>query len=59
MKKTLAIVALIVATLPTLAQQVKYSVSGISVLNGKKASVVDKVTDKTISSTTVTDGKFA
>ena len=59
MKKTLAIVALIVATLPTLAQQVKYSVSGISVLNGKKVSVVDKVTDKTISSTTVTDGKFA
>ena len=59
MKKTLAIVALIVATLPTLAQQVKYSVSGISVLNGKKVSVVDKVTDKAISSTTVTDGKFA
>lgn len=59
MKKTLAIVALLAATLPALAQQTKYSVSGISSFNGKKVFVVDKVTERNIDSTVVANGKFA
>ena len=59
MKKTLAIVALITATLPAWAQQTKYSISGISSFNGKKVFVVDKVSDKNIDSTVVANGKFA
>ena len=59
MKKVLFIAVLIATTMPSVAQQVKYSVSGIYADNGKKIYLIDKLTDKAIDSTVVANGKFA
>ena len=59
MKKAFLIAALAAATVPTLAQQVRYSVSGTFADNGKKVYLTDKLTDKAIDSVVVADGKFA
>ena len=58
-RQLLAIVALVMVTLPAWAQQVKYSVSGVSQYNGKKVSLIDRLTDRPINSTIVADGKFS
>ena len=45
--------------MPSVAQQVNYSVSGTYTDNGKKIYLIDKLTDKAIDSTVVANGKFA
>ena len=59
MKKGLLLAAFMAAVLPSMAQQVKYSVSGTYAENGKKVYLIDKLTEKDIDSVVVADGKFA
>ncbi len=59
MKKLFFIVALAAAALPSMAQQVKYSVSGTYAEEGKKVYLMDKLTEKAIDSMTVANGKFS
>ena len=58
MKKVMFIAALMLAVLPTEAQQVKYSINGISKDNGKTVSLIDRKTNQTVNTATVVDGKF-
>ena len=58
MKKVLFMAALMMAVLPTEAQQVKYSINGISKDNGKTVSLIDRKTNQTVNTATVVDGKF-
>ena len=58
MKKVLLTAALAVAALPTMAQQVKYSVSGISDGNGKMIYLINQNNSSLIDSTAVAEGKF-
>jgi thiol-disulfide isomerase/thioredoxin len=58
MKKVMFIAALMMAVLPTEAQQVKYSINGISKDNGKTVSLIDRKTNQTVNTATVVDGKF-
>jgi len=51
--------AFIAATLPTEAQQVKYSIDGISNENGKTVVLRDRLTNQIVNSTVVTNGKFS
>ena len=59
MKKILVMAALIAATLPTEAQQVKYSIDGISKENGKTVYLRDRLTRSIVDSTVVANGKFS
>ena len=59
MKKALLVAAWIVAVMPSVAQQTKYSVNGNYAKDGKKVYLVDKLTNKNIDSTVVANGKFA
>ena len=59
MKKVLLTAALVVAALPTMAQQVKYSVSGISDNNGKMVYLINQNNSSVIDSTAVAEGKFS
>ncbi len=59
MKKLLIMAALIAATLPTAAQQVKYSINGISNENGKTVVLRDRLTNQIVNSAVVTNGKFS
>ena len=58
MKKVLFMAALMLAVLPIEAQQVKYSINGISKDNGKTVSLIDRKTNQTVNTATVVDGKF-
>ena len=58
-KKVLLLVALVASVVPSVAQQVKFSVSGIYDNNGKKIYLIDKLTDNNIDSMVVTGGKFS
>ena len=58
MKKILVLAAFIAATLPTEAQQVKYSINGISKENGKTVYLRDRLTSSIVDSTVVANGKF-
>ena len=58
MKKVMFIAALMLAALPTEAQQVKYTINGISKDNGKTVSLIDRKTNQTVNTATVVDGKF-
>ena len=58
-KKILLIATFIVAVVPSMAQQVKYSVSGTYADEGKKVYLIDKLTDKAIDSMAVAKGKFS
>ena len=58
MKKGLLLTVLMVAVLPSMAQQVKYSVSGTYSKDGNKVYLMDKLTEKDIDSVVVADGKF-
>ena len=59
MKKNLIIAALMLAALPTEAQQVKYTINGISKDNGKTVSLIDRRTNQPVNTATVADGKFS
>ena len=58
MKKILVIAALMTAAVSSWAQQVKYTVNGISKDNGNTVFLVDRLTNSPIDSTVVKDGKF-
>ena len=58
-KKVFVFAALIAAAVPTMAQQVNYTVSGIYADNGKKIYLIDKLADKAIDSMVVAGGKFS
>ena len=47
------------AALPTEAQQVKYTINGISKDNGKTVSLIDRRTNQPVNTATVADGKFS
>ena len=51
--------ALVVAALPSMAQGLKYSVSGTYADEGKKVYLVDQLTKKKIDSLVVAGGKFS
>ena len=59
MKKILVLAAFIAATLPTEAQQVKYSINGISKENGKTVVLRDRLTNQIVNSAVVANGKFS
>ena len=59
MKKAFLIAALVVAAMPSMAQGLKYSVSGIFADEGKKVYLMDRLTETAIDSMVVTNGKFA
>ena len=59
MKKVLLTAALVVAALPTMAQQLKYAVSGISNDNGRKIYLINQNNSSLIDSTAVAEGKFS
>ena len=58
MKKLLVLAAFIAAVLPTEAQQVKYTVNGISKNNGTQVKLMNRQTREVITSV-VADGKFS
>ena len=58
MKKNLLIAALMLAVLPTEAQQVKYTINGISNENGKTVMLRDRRTNQFVDSAVVANGKF-
>lgn len=59
MKKVMFIAALMLAVLPTEAQQIKYTINGISKDNGKTVSLIDRRTNQPVNTATVADGKFS
>ena len=59
MKKVLFLAALITAALPTKAQQVKYTINGISKENGKTVYLRDRYTSQFVDSAVVANGKFS
>lgn len=59
MKKLFVIAALMVAALPLMAQEVKFTVNGISKDNGKTVAIVDRLTNQTLGQAVVADGKFS
>ena len=59
MKKRILSVVLVAMILPTMAQQVKYSVSGTSAKNGQKVYLIDRLSERPIDSVTVANDKFA
>jgi len=59
MKKVIVLAALAAVAMPSLAQQLKYSVSGTFADDGKKVYLMDKLTNRAIDSVAVADGKFA
>ena len=58
MKKVLFLAALITAALPIEAQQVKYTINGISKENGKTVYLRDRYTSQFVDSAVVVNGKF-
>ena len=58
MKKVFVFAAFAIATVPSIAQ-VRYSVSGTFIDNGKKVYLIDHMTDQAVDSMVVADGKFS
>ena len=58
MKKILLIICALVLTVSAQAQQVKYTVKGVSKENGKMVYLEDRLTSKPVDSTLVAKGKF-
>jgi len=58
MKKILLIICALVLTVSAQAQQVKYTVKGVSKENGKMVYLEDRLTSKLVDSTLVAKGKF-
>ena len=59
MKKAVLLAVILVFSVPSIAQQVKYSISGTYNNNGKKIHLIDRLTEKSIDSVIVVDGKFS
>jgi thiol-disulfide isomerase/thioredoxin len=59
MKRNYLLAAILATAMPTMAQQVKYSVSGTYTDNDKKVYLIDKLTDKAVDSTVVAKGRFS
>ena len=59
MKQKLWMAALMLAALPAGAQQVKYTVNGVSNNNGATIKLVNRQTNQEVGSTVVADGKFS
>ncbi|MBQ2165259.1 MAG: DUF4369 domain-containing protein, partial [Bacteroidaceae bacterium] len=59
MKKLFLWAVLVTAAMPSMAQKVKYSVSGTYANNGEKVYLIDKLTDAAIDSMVVSGGKFS
>ena len=59
MKKNLIIAALMLVALPIEAQQVKYTINGISKENGKTVILRDRYTNQIVDSAVVSNGKFS
>jgi thiol-disulfide isomerase/thioredoxin len=59
MKKIILLVVLLAMAIPSIAQQVKFSVIGTYTNNGEKIYLKDRLTDKRIDSVVVADGKFS
>lgn len=59
MKKLFVIAALTMAVLPLKAQEVKFTVNGISKDNGKTVAIIDRLTNKQLGQAVVADGKFS
>ena len=59
MKTIVILAALFAAILPTEAQQVKYSINGISHENGKTVYLRDRLTRSIVDSAVVANGKFS
>ncbi len=58
MKKSLMMICALVLTMLAQAQQVKYTVKGVSKDNGKMVYLEDRLTSKPVDSTLVAKGKF-
>ncbi|MBP5798854.1 MAG: AhpC/TSA family protein [Prevotella sp.] len=58
MKKILFLAALILAALPTEAQQVKFTVNGISKSNGATVTLLNRQTRQQVATTVVANNKF-
>ena len=58
MKKVFVFAAFAIAAVPSIAQ-VRYSVSGTFIENGKKVYLIDHMTDQAVDSMVVADGKFS
>ena len=58
-RKIVSLVALISLQMPCMAQQLNYSISGISADEGQKIYLVDNLTEIAIDSMVVADGKFS
>ena len=59
MKRVLLIAAMVAAAMPGMAQQTRYSVSGISKDNGRMVYLTNQNNSQFLDSTAVTGGKFA
>ena len=59
MKKVIILAAFFAVVLPTEAQQVKYSIDGISKENGKTVYLRDRLTRSIVDSAVVANGKFS
>ena len=59
MKKYFMMAALMLAVLPTEAQQIKYTINGISKENGKTVVLRDRRTNQVVDSAVVANGKFS
>ena len=59
MKKIILLAVLLTMAMPSIAQQVKYSVSGTYTNNGVKIYLKDKLTNNRIDSVVVAEGKFS
>ena len=58
MKQLLTLAAFFAAVLPTEAQQVKYTINGISKENGKTVVLRDRLTSQIVDSAIIANGKF-
>ena len=58
-RKIVSLVALISLQMPCMAQQLNYSISGISADEGKKIYLIDNLTEIAIDSMVIADGKFS
>ena len=59
MKKRVLLAILVMAAMPSMAQQLKYDVSGTYAGNGQTVYLMDNLTDKPLDSVVVANGKFS
>ena len=59
MKKSVLLAVLVMAAMPSMAQQVKYDVSGTYAGNGQTVYLMDNLTEKPLDSVVVANGQFS